>query len=73
MGYKVMCCPKNGVPGLLARGRLADNHLSGTYYSSPSAAKKAAESWLARNPGANADVLTWRDGALVETLYGPTL
>lgn len=69
MGYKVKCYPKDKPAGMLARGQVVAPHFMGTYFSSPSAALKSAEGWVSRNPGAYAEVLTFRDGALVETLY----
>ncbi len=68
MGYKVKCYPKDKPAGMLARGQVVAPHFTGTYYPHPGPAVLAAEGYVARNPGAYAEVLTYRDGAMVRTI-----
>lgn len=66
MGYSVKIFPPNGRSGFLQYGRLAPAYSQGTYYSHPSAARKAAESYVAKHAGRRAQVVMYRTGELVD-------
>lgn len=67
MGYKVMCYPNDKPAGYLERGKVQPPHLTGTYFDHPSSARLSATRWVLRTKG-YADVLTWKDNVLVETV-----
>ena len=64
MGYKVKCYPRDAAAGYLERGHIATEGM-GTYYNHPGPAVRAAEAWISRNRGSRAEVLTYRDEAVV--------
>jgi len=68
MGYKVLCYPKDKPSGYLERGKVQRAHLTGTYYPHPGAATQAAARWVLRSEG-YAEVRTWKDGVLVDTIF----
>ena len=68
MGYRVWVTPTNKRAGYLEFGKVATEWGSGTYYSHPSAAKKAAQSWVSKNQG-TAEIQIYRESTVVETFY----
>lgn len=63
MAYKVKILPPDGPAGWLANGGKSE---FGTYYHHPGPAKKAAEGYVKRHPGAICEVRLWRCESLVE-------
>lgn len=68
MGYRVKIYPSAGRSGWLEWGKLASSYNQGTYYSHPSAAKKAAGNWVKKHPGGRAEVVIYSTGEVVNEL-----
>jgi len=68
MGYLVRIKPEAGRSGMLQRGGLAPVWSMGTYYHHPSAARNAANGWVAKHPGGRAEILKFTTQEVVEII-----
>lgn len=65
MGYRVKIYPSDGRSGWLEWGKRASAYSQGTYYANPSAAYRAAETWVKKHPAGRAEVLIYTTGEIV--------